>query len=203
MRLAWNFDLLTRWNSIHSSNETRECKVKIFKSFALGLAPVGLWGLSTDAFAGLSAPTNIVVTYAPVSTSSIPSLSEWTLVAMVALIGVIAYRFLRERSGGRPVAAIVLAGSLAASAFWGQSLTSRAIADSAYDMSVPTGGTVTVGACVASATLPNNSGAIQQIISVSPGVGESVQTVGGTCTPNLVVPNTQSCTVTQTCSYVD
>ena len=70
---------------------------------------------SPAAFAGVAvppAPISGIFTYAPATTTAVPTMSEWGLVAMVLLLAVVAYRALRNHMGGKPLASLVLAGAL-------------------------------------------------------------------------------------------
>ena len=71
----------------------------------LGLAAASAAGYAQSSEGG-------VITYAPTTSTSVPTLSEWGMVAMALLLAVLAYRLLRDRLGGKPLASVVLAGAL-------------------------------------------------------------------------------------------
>lgn len=143
------------------------------------------------AFAGGS----VVVTYVPAG-ATVPTLSEWTLLALAALMALLCYRHLRPRLQGRPLAALFLAagaGTLAlAGGHFGQEALATVLTDT--PLTQQGGGTVTLN-CLNNGNVINNTGITVKITSVT-----GSPTPVGTCTslPTLV-PNA-SCTVTNVCT---
>lgn len=107
-----------------------------YRSARLGMAAAAmLWG--GEALAGVPLPVGSVG-YGPPGAEGVPLLSDIALLLLVGVMAVIAFRVLRSRSAGRPLASvvalgIVVAGGMAtgrveqvAHAFVGVSLSSAA-----------------------------------------------------------------------------
>ncbi len=134
------------------------------------------------------------VSYVPVDGVSVPTLSEWALAALALCMAAWAYRALRDRAGGKPLAALLLVGALAAAGGSGQ-LARLAYAVPAVLLDQPNGGTVLVGP-PGESQVTNTSGRAQRITAVSPllfTVGVPVATPA--CTVGLVVAAGASCYV--------
>jgi len=159
--------------------------IKIVRGMSLVLA--GCAG--TLAFAGGSVVT---VTYAPAATANVPTLSEWTLLALAALIAVISYRHLRNRLNGRPLAALFLAGAAGVLALVAGRVGDQALAINLSPMTVQGGGSIPLN-CGDSGDLFNNTSVNMKVTSVT---SVNPYTVSGTCT-NLptVLPNA-ACSIT-------
>lgn len=154
----------------------------------LGLAAV----LGTSgAFAG----TPVLVTYVPAG-SSVPTLSEWTLLALAAVMALLSYRHLRARLQGRPLAALFLAAGAGALALAGGHFGQEALATVNTDTSLTQqgGGTVTL-TCGNTGNVINNTGITVKITSVT-----GTPTPTGTCTSLPTLVPTASCTVTNFCT---
>lgn len=112
------------------------------RSFAYVLFPM----LGFDA-PGVRAQSFIgEISYAPfgATATSVPTLSEWGLMAMVGLLALVAYRVLRERLQGKSLAAVVLAGVLGlgivAGGHWGRTVLAAVV--NLHEFSEPPGGVV-------------------------------------------------------------
>ena len=94
---------------------------------------------SPAAFAGTPLPPiSGLITYAPDgTTTAVPTLSEWGLLAMVLLLAVVAYRVLRAQMGAKPLASVVLAGALGLGLASGVPLVRPALAVEYPTLSVP------------------------------------------------------------------
>jgi len=167
-----------------------------YKRLGFGLALVTLLALPVASFAGNGA----AITYAPpTSTNTVPTLSQWGLLALVSLMAVIGYRVLREKAGGRPIAAIVLAAALGWLAIFGEINLKDAMAsvtNYVSNLSNPAGGQVsTLFGCDGSnsytATVTNTSGVPQQILSIT--LEGSTIGAGSTCSQGTILSNGASC----------
>lgn len=144
----------------------------------------------TLAFAGGSA----VVTYVPAG-ANVPTLSEWTLLALAALMALLSYRHFRARLQGRPLAALFLAAGAGTLALAGGHFGQEALATANTDTSLlqQGGGTVTLN-CGNTGNVINNTGITVKITSVT---GSPTPT--GTCTNLPTLAPTASCTVSNFC----
>jgi hypothetical protein len=75
---------------------------------------------------GLAQAQSIGITYAPVGTSSIPTLSEWAMLGLALLLAAVALYILRNKSGGKPLASIILVTALALGGTTGNKLMGNA-----------------------------------------------------------------------------
>lgn len=133
------------------------------------------------------------IVYAPAA-SGIPTLSEWTLLALAALVALISYRHLRQKFNGQPLAALFLtlalgAATLVTGHFGNQAL---AVVFAPVSLSLPNGGTITFNC--GSSTVTNNTSVTMKIISVT-----STPTPTGTCTNLPTMPPADTCTVVRSC----
>lgn len=170
------------------------------KRLGAGLAGIAALCVQFDAFAG----TPTVITYGtPTAAGSVPTLSPWGAFALALLIGVVGYRVLREKLGGRPLAAIFLAAALAGSAFFGGLEMEKAMAVvPSINLSNPAGGTysnsiLTCGVAE-TATVTNTSGVPLQIQSLS---GYGSPFTGSTCAQGSVLSNGGTCNLTAKCPW--
>lgn len=146
-----------------------------------------------QALAGTSASTLV---YAPVS--AIPTLSEWGQIGLMSLLAVLAYRYLRVKTGNRPLASVVLLGLVGALGFFGDKISNQVVAlPSSGSMSNPSGGSTTVcgSNTVAVPNTTSSPGVTFTVVSVTGLSG--TQITGGTCIPGAQVPPAGSCTVIQ------
>lgn len=160
----------------------------------LGLVAVGLALASIHATVLAQSQQAWIIVYTPESVN-IPTLSQWGMLALSALLAVAAVAALRKRAGGKTLlsiaflCALVLGGVVIGNKVIGEAQAGTCGA--APPMSSPTGGTLSFTSC-SSATLTNTSGIAQRIISISPASADTTPSTP-TCVQNLVVPAGQSC----------
>ncbi len=138
----------------------------------LGLAATAIV-LATQQSAALAA---IIITYAPGTTATVPTLSEWGMIGLSILLAVVAVYTLRNKGGGKPLASVILAGALALGGFSGNSLIGEANAiplpagctgSWACSMTNPAGGTVTTASAGDQTEITNASGVAQTITNIA------------------------------------
>lgn len=158
---------------------------------------LGLLAAGSAAFAGTIGAGG--VGYMPGALGAaapIPTLSEWMLMSLALLLAVLAWRVLRARTGGRPLASVILCGALALGALSGNDLLRDARAMVAtLTFSSPTGGSVTVQMLNTEYEITNVTTVPQQVVSVTPLLGNvAVPTTGSPqCAVGLVVAPTAKC----------
>lgn len=162
----------------------------ITRTSRLLLALAATLGTSA-AFAGGS----VVVTYVPAG-SSVPTLSEWTILALAMVMALVSYRQLRSRLHGRPLAALFLAAGAGTLALAGGHFGQEALATVGTDTSLTQqgGGTVTL-TCGSNGNVINNTGITVKVTSVT-----GTPTPLGTCTSLPTLVPAASCTVTNFCT---
>lgn len=170
--------------------------VKTFRSISLGKV-LG----AACSFVGSSvwAGTPAVITYGPDSLA-VPLLSDLTVLMLVALVAVLAYRGLRSGSAGRPLASIVAVGILVAGGGLSGRLESAAWALMApvRNLTVPAGGTVDVTTFGVDVQIVNQTPVPQRIKSFQLSPADTVGNPTGApkCEPaSTVLPPTGSCYV--------
>lgn len=164
---------------------------------AIRVVALALAGMGTQlVFAGSS----VVVTYTP-AVAGVPTLSEWTMLGLAGMLALVAYKFLRQRTNGQPLAALFLTVAVGAVASWGGYLGKQALATPAPDasMSLPGGGTVNL-ACSNSGNVVNATNVPLRIVSVTSGDSLLDANLGGTCKTLPVVQPSAFCTVTNFCT---
>ncbi len=143
---------------------------KVFKNLGFAATAIVLVTQQTAAFAA------IVITYAPGTTASVPTLSEWGFMGLSILLAALAVHTLRNKSGGKPLAAVLLASALALGGFSGDKLVGEANAfvinpdcPSQYScsMSNAAGGTVTTSGTGDQTTIANNTGVAQTVTNIA------------------------------------
>ena len=155
-----------------------------------------LLAATSDAFAGMGGGT---IVYGPPA-ESIPTLSGTMLIVLGLLFAVLAFRVLRNHSGGLPLASIMALSVAGLSGVSGVKLMQEAYAVG-YSMSQSNGGSVLIGAIGISVPVDNTTGRAQQIKSVTPNGGCSVGTASNpACAPGLIVQNASSCNVRFDCA---
>lgn len=166
-----------------------------FRSRLQAVGPLLVLTLPSVSLAQFVPPTTTIV-YAPAAAGSptaVPTLSEWGLIALAAVMVFAAIRALRRGTGGRLLSlAIVAAASLA-----GTQWTARpAMAVPAFTLSNAAGGTATWLGDGEIGVL-NTTGVAQKIISVGlTGTGMLRPTEGSPrCVAGLVVNAGQQCYV--------
>ncbi|MEZ5606691.1 MAG: midcut-by-XrtH protein [Burkholderiaceae bacterium] len=90
-------------------------RIKAYRGAAF-VAAWALLGAAPQAWAGVAIYGTI--DYEPLSVATVPTLSQWALVAMGLLLAVLAYRALRGRIHGRLLTHLLLGGGLAAAGGW-------------------------------------------------------------------------------------
>lgn len=164
---------------------------------------VGLFGVpallaaTSDAFAGMGGGT---IVYGPPA-ESIPTLSGTMLIVLGLFLAVLAFRVLRNHSGGLPLASIVALSIAGLSGVSGVKLVQEAYAVAGYSMSQPNGGSEFIGAIGFEVPVDNTSGRAQQIKSVTPQPSCAVGTVtqSPACAPGVIVQPSNSCYVRFDC----
>lgn len=140
------------------------------------LSGLGLLALSTGADAGVMVAE---ITYSPnigggggtgggpgtgAGVQSVPTLSEWGLIAMALLVAVMAYRALRSVLPRQPLAVLFLAGVLGMSMFGNTELMLKAMAETTDSfLYEPEGGVFGIGNKTGEVRLVNGTAAPQQI----------------------------------------
>ena len=146
------------------------------------------------AFAGVT--MGGTVTFGP-EVTSIPTLSEWGLIALGLLMTVVVYRILRGHLGGRPLASVVLAGALGLGvATSGGRWMTAVYALDGPPLASAGGGTVSIPSG-ADYTLINTSGVPQTIraVAAQPGYNVNHGVAAPECIVGIVVPPSGSCHV--------
>lgn len=162
--------------------------VRKYQKFGLVL---GTAALSNQVFAQ---STEWTITYAPQATS-VPTLSEWAMLALVLMMAAFAVYTLRKRGAGAgPLASVILVTALAFGAMTGEKVIGLANARINATMSLPAGGSISFPNSVGrEIEVVNGSGVAQTITSVTP---TSLDTTNGpTCIVGRVVQPGQSCWV--------
>lgn len=158
----------------------------------LGLLTAGLALASIHATVLAQSQPAWTIVYAPDSTG-IPTLSEWGMLTLSALIAVAAVAFLRKKVGSKTLMSIAFLCALVLGGVMGNRVMGEAQAASCTapsPMSSSTGGTLSFTSCDGAVT--NTSGVAQRIISISPASADTTPNTP-TCAQNLVVPAGQSC----------
>lgn len=159
--------------------------MKFLQKLAIPLSGLALLGFQTAAHAGMGSFT---IVYAPIP-ASVPTLSEWGMVALIFLMAVISYRSLREKMGGKSLASIFLTGMLLLGAVSGDKLITQAYA--ALGFSNPQGGTLSN--ISSPSTITNITTVPLKLISVTPFMCTIAP--AATCRTGSVVPPQASCTI--------
>jgi hypothetical protein len=173
-----------------------------------------LFGMSLPiAPAAYSAPgPAVTIVYAPVAAvDAIPSLTEWGVILLTLMILVIAYRHLRAKGRGNPVASILFVTASLIGIISNQDVIVRSAYASVLAFSSPSGGSTvvtsfptdngiipTVGQSFSSGEIPNTSGVTQKITSITGSSGScfgSIDTTNSTCTVNNTYASGATCHV--------
>lgn len=163
------------------------------------LVPV-LAGAAPGVFAGsVVAPVGEIVYEPLAAATAVPTLSEWGLMAMMGLLVLVAYRVLRERLQGKPLASVVLAGVLGlgvvSGGYWGRPALAIAVYNT-FQLSSASGGSYTFVSPGDEWQGTNTSAVPQRIKSMTRlDTNYSFITPTGTpeCTVGLVVPVGGTC----------
>lgn len=158
------------------------------------------------------ATQGILITYTPnaaVTATSVPTLSEWGMLGLSLLLAAVALYAIRNKTGGKPLAAIILAIGLATGGYNNQKVMSIANA-ALVNPDCPAalqcymqaaGGTINAvdPGLVSDIAITNNSGVAQTVTSVTPvdSRWDQIRTPVNTpqCVAALVVPSGTSCYV--------
>ncbi len=146
------------------------------KKMGLATAAVMLATQQTVAFA--QQVSGIAVTYAPGTSTSIPTLSEWGMIGLGLLLAVVAVYTLRGKTGGKPLASVILAFVLAFGGLSGNNLIGEAQAAGVISADCPVdgqlcymtnaaGGTVTTRTINRDIRITNSTGLAQTITGIS------------------------------------
>jgi len=157
--------------------------------------PLASFVIISDAYAQTSSPTIAgTIAYGPLA-QSIPALSDLMLIVLGLLLAVVAFRALRNRSGGQPLASLVALTIASLAMVPGYKFIEEAYAITQIAMTNPAGGTVTISLSGAEVPIQNITTVAQEIKSVTPGAGYSVGTPASSpaCTPGLIVQPSSFC----------
>jgi hypothetical protein len=176
------------WHEAH-------CPPKIFVTNPKKTKPMQIKSISRIAVAGLIAAQAVpamaaggTITYSVAS--SIPTLSEWGLIIMAAIMAVVAYRELRKSKRGQPLASLAALGILGLAAFVNNGSSWDARADLVL-------GTVSISDANATQVVmsedniyevTNTSGVTVQITGVTPSIDSSVGDIPGQVQYNAYRP---------------
>ncbi len=134
------------------------------RSVRLGVAfAATLWGGS--ALAGVPVPVGSVG-YGPLGAEGIPLLSDVGLMLLVGLMAVIAFRVLRSRSAGRPLASVVALGILVAGGMASGRVEQVAYALAGVSLSSAAGGSADILATGTDVPVQNNTAVNLKILGV-------------------------------------
>jgi hypothetical protein len=172
----------------------------------LMLALTGLFFVG-NVFAGDSG--TIEITYSPAAATAVPTLSDFMLIITGLLMAGIAFRLIRNTSGGSPLASIVALALLGATMIPGYDFLKTAYALEA-GLSNPAGGVLIIPASRTTDNIPvdNISGVPQRINDIRYVPADNTQCQLDTpsttpeCTVGMILPNTNTCYVTVICGDV-
>lgn len=171
-----------------------------FKKFGLVATAIMLAAQQTVTYAQVQ--QTIVVSYAPGTATSVPTLSEWAMFGLALALAALAVYTLRKKRGAKPLASVILAFGLALGGIAGNKLIGNAYAlspecsaDNACSMNNPAGGTVTTGPTGVTVTITNATGVVQNVTGVIPN-GSAIVDPSSTCVVGLVVQPGGTCTIT-------
>ena len=160
-------------------------------------ATLALLAATSDAFAGMGGGT---IVYGPPA-ESIPTLSGTMLIVLGLFLSVLAYRVLRNSSGGQPLASLVALSIAGFAGVSGTNLIQEANATVSFEMLDGNGGTIPIYVFGSEVPVTNLTGRKQQIKSVTP---QSFCSVGPAnspvCTPGAIVQPNASCNVRFDCN---
>ncbi len=151
--------------------------------------------------------TSWTISYAPVTPASVPTLSEWALLALALVLALGTAWSLYKKAGRGTTAVLALATALVLGTVTGQDVMGRAEARLAPTLSLAGGGTTSAfsysefGTSTSGLQITNTSGVALQITAITLTVDSapttpSVPANTPQCTVGLVLPAGQSCYVT-------
>lgn len=152
-----------------------------------------LAALAIGQTVAMAQPAPVTITYGPEITS-VPTLSEWGMIIMAAVLAVVAVIAMRKGAGSKTVMSFAVAATVA---FGGGAYSIKealAIAIQPLSMTSPSGGTIETYSGQAPTPVVNNTSVRQKILSISP--SEAVDNSGSGCVPGTtVLAPAASCTV--------
>ena len=157
----------------------------------LGLATSAL-ALATTHSAVWAKEPSWTITYAPIG--SIPTLSEWGMLILAALLAVAAVFSLRKKVGSKTLLSIAAVCALGLGSVMGNKMIGEAQAGACTTpsaMSSAGGGTITFNSCGGAVT--NTTSVPLQIISITPTSATTSPPNTPTCVTNLIVPAGAAC----------
>lgn len=156
-------------------------------------ALVVLAALAVSQTTAMAQPAPVTITYGPEITS-VPTLSEWGMIIMAAVLAVVAVIAMRKGAGSKTVMSLAVAATVA---FGGGAYSIKdalAIAIQPLSMTSQSGGTIQVDGGSQPTPVVNNTTVRQKILSITP--PEAIDTSGSKCIPGTtVLAPTESCTV--------
>ena len=141
----------------------------------------------------LAQASNAVVSYAPLASSSVPTLGEWGALGLSALVAIAAFRALRKKQGSRVVMSLALTAAGLLAAAQGSGVLGNAAAMIAFEMDNPAGGSVALPLGLGVRPVQNTSGVPLRVLSVTPDTSRDDPAT--TCTVGLVLAPGASCNV--------
>lgn len=134
----------------------------------------------------------VVVTYGPAS-SSIPTLSEWGMLAMAALLVIAAAMVFRRGAKSHRLMSVLLGAAALVMGGAHLSHEAQAVPVVTLELTVPTGGTLSTDAGPISTPVVNRTPVPQRILSITPpsAIGGSTPCLAG----STVLSTNASCTI--------
>ena len=143
----------------------------------------------------LAQPMDVVVTYGP-AVAAVPTLSQWLMIVMSALLAIAALVAIRKKASRNSVLSIVLATLFSIGAVTESNWLPLASANgyTSYSLSAGTGGRLSVPATRGFAYVLNDTSIPQRIISIEPQYPDP-QPIDDkpACVPGLRLEPTKAC----------
>lgn len=138
----------------------------------------------------------VVITYGP-DVASVPTLSEWGMIIMAVLLGIVAVIAMRKGSGSKTVMSFALAATVALGGGAYSIKDALAVQIQPLSMTLQSGGTIEADSGSVPTPVVNNTSVRQKILSISP--SGAVDSSGSGCVPGTtVLAPAASCTVLTT-----
>ncbi|MDP3519511.1 MAG: midcut-by-XrtH protein [Hydrogenophaga sp.] len=160
-------------------------------SRAAALAALGL----AHTLAMAQVPPPVVVTFG-VDAASVPTLSQWGMIIMSALLAVAAVIAMRKNSSSKTVLSLALAALVSFGAFNGSELLAPARANgyTTYNLSSGTGGQLSLPSSSAFVYVLNDIPTTQRILGISPLYSDQREEGGNPpCYVGIVLAQNQAC----------